>query len=79
MAGPHTENFTPAYEAIFAAQGVGLVRSSSEIAALFGRMAGDPSGARAIGDAAADAAKALGGAVERTRLAIETLLADARP
>jgi 3-deoxy-D-manno-octulosonic-acid transferase len=78
MAGPHTENFAPAYEAIFAAQGVGRVRSSSELAALFGRMAADPSEASAIGDAAADAAQSLGGAVERTRFAIETLLADAR-
>jgi 3-deoxy-D-manno-octulosonic-acid transferase len=77
MAGPHTSNFIPAYDAIFAAQGEGRVRSSGEIAALGGRLIADPGGARALGDAAARGADQLGGAVERTRLAVEALLSHA--
>jgi 3-deoxy-D-manno-octulosonic-acid transferase len=78
LAGPHTENFTPAYDAIFAHQGSGRVFSSSDLAALAMRLIEAPADARAMGDAAAKAAESLGGAVERTRLAIEALLANAR-
>jgi len=78
MAGPHTENFTPAYDAIFAAQGSGRVQSSSDIAALAGRLLAEPAAARAMGEAASRGADVLGGAVEKTRLAIETLLSHAR-
>lgn len=74
MAGPHTENFVPAYEAIFAAQGLGRVRSCAEITQLAHRFLSDPQEARAIGEAAARAAVALGGAMEKTREAIEALL-----
>ena len=34
LTGPHTFNFTPAYEALLAAQGVGRVNSTSEICAI---------------------------------------------
>jgi 3-deoxy-D-manno-octulosonic-acid transferase len=78
LAGPHTGNFTPSYDAIFAAQGAGLVQSCAEIAALAGRLLADPTAARAMGDAAAHGADALGGAVEKTRLAIEALMSHAR-
>ncbi len=77
LAGPHTENFTPAYDAVFAAQGAGRVASASEIAALAQRLIEKPEEARAMGSAAATAAKSLGGAVEYTRLTIEQLLANA--
>jgi 3-deoxy-D-manno-octulosonic-acid transferase len=78
MAGPHTANFAPAYEAIFAAQGAGRVQSCAEIATLAGRLLADPAATRAMGDAAARGADALSGAVETTRAAIETLLSHAR-
>lgn len=78
LAGPHTGNFTPAYDAIFAAQGIGRVRSAAEIAGLAGRLLKNPAEACALGEAAAGAAASLGGAVERTRIAIEHLLAHAR-
>ncbi|MGD0144239.1 MAG: 3-deoxy-D-manno-octulosonic acid transferase [Rhizomicrobium sp.] len=76
LAGPHTANFTQAYNAIFAAQGAGRVTSCAEIAALAGRLLNDPGDAKALGDAAARGAASLGGAEERTRLAIESLLAS---
>jgi 3-deoxy-D-manno-octulosonic-acid transferase len=77
LAGPHTWNFTPAFDAIFAAQGAGRISSAAEIVALAGELLGNPAKGRAMGDAAAAAAKSLGGAVERTRIAVETLLAHA--
>ncbi|HEY2068002.1 MAG TPA: 3-deoxy-D-manno-octulosonic acid transferase [Rhizomicrobium sp.] len=77
MAGPHTFNFTPAYDAIFAEQGAGRVTSSSEIAALAGKCFADPQFCRTLGDAAAHGADRLGGAMERTRAAVEDLLSHA--
>jgi len=74
MAGPHTENFAPAYEAIFAAQGFGRVNSCAEITGLAHRLLSNPQDARAIGEAASRAAVALGGAMEKTREAVEALL-----
>ncbi len=76
LAGPHTANFTQAYNAIFAAQGMGRVASCSEIVALASGLLNDPDGARALGQAAARGAATLGGAAERTRVAIEALLAS---
>jgi 3-deoxy-D-manno-octulosonic-acid transferase len=79
LAGPHTSNFTSAYEAIFRLQGAGLVHSSTEIAAIAQRLLQDPSEAARLGKAAAAAADTLGGAVAKTVAAIEQLLAqDAR-
>jgi 3-deoxy-D-manno-octulosonic-acid transferase len=74
MAGPHTENFAVAFDSIFAAQGCGRVRSCADIVALGRRWLIDAAEARLAGAAAAHAAAQLGGALERTRQAIETLL-----
>jgi 3-deoxy-D-manno-octulosonic-acid transferase len=74
MAGPHTENFAPAYDAIFAAQGLGRVNSCAEIADLAHRLLSNAEEARAIGESASRAAVALGGAMEKTREAVEALL-----
>jgi len=76
LAGPHTANFASAYEAIFAAQGGGLVATSREIAALGLRLLKYPAEAKRMGEAGARAAASLGGAVERTRIAVEALLAS---
>jgi 3-deoxy-D-manno-octulosonic-acid transferase len=76
LAGPHTANFAQAYNAILAAQGAGRVATCGEIVALAGRLLGFPEDASIMGQAASHAADALGGAVERTRLAIESLLAS---
>lgn len=79
LAGPHTENFIASYDAILAAQGAGRVHSSLEIASLAARLIADPAEARRMGEAASRAAASLGGAMEKTRVAIEALLAgDAR-
>lgn len=78
MAGPHTENFAPIYQAIFEAQGAGLVGSCADIVELGGRWLANADVARAAGLAAATTAVALGGALEKTRMAVEALLADAR-
>ncbi|HEY8697211.1 MAG TPA: 3-deoxy-D-manno-octulosonic acid transferase [Rhizomicrobium sp.] len=75
LAGPHTENFIASYDAILAAQGAGRVHSSLEIAALAGRLIADPAEARRMGEAASRAAASLGGAMEKTRAAVEALLA----
>ena len=77
LTGPHTDNFATAYEAIFAAQGSGLVTSSAELANLANDLMADSAQAKAMARAAACAADALGGAAERTRKAVEGLLAHA--
>jgi 3-deoxy-D-manno-octulosonic-acid transferase len=78
MAGPYTENFATVYTAIFAAQDKGRVRSSAEIAALARHWLGNLEAAASAGAAAAEAAHTLGGALEKTRGAVEALLAHAR-
>jgi 3-deoxy-D-manno-octulosonic-acid transferase len=75
MAGPHTDNFTAAYDAIFEAQGSGRVVTSADIAALAHRVLSEPSTAAAMIEGAARGAAALGGAVGKTRAFIEDLLA----
>jgi 3-deoxy-D-manno-octulosonic-acid transferase len=66
LAGPHTFNSESAYAAIFKAQGHGLVRTSADIAALAQKLIDDPQAAKALGDAAAQGAASLGGAVAKT-------------
>jgi 3-deoxy-D-manno-octulosonic-acid transferase len=78
LAGTHTENFTQAYGAIFAAQGAGRVSSAPQIAEMAARLITNPAEAKTMGDAASEAAAALGGAVEKTLSAVEALLPHAR-
>jgi 3-deoxy-D-manno-octulosonic-acid transferase len=78
LAGPHTENFALAYQAIFAEQGSGRINSSAEIVALAGRLLEDPAAAGRMGEAAERGAATLRGALEKTRLAVEAMLAHAR-
>lgn len=75
LAGPHTFNFTSAYEAIFRAQGLGLVLSSTEIIEIARNLLADRDAAKAIGEKAAAAAATLGGAVAKTLAAVEEMLA----
>jgi 3-deoxy-D-manno-octulosonic-acid transferase len=77
MAGPHTQNFALAYDALFASQGAGRVHTAGEIAALAARLLGDAADATRMGQAAMRAAESLGGALEKTRVAVEAMLADA--
>lgn len=74
LTGPHTFNFTTAYEAILAAQGTGRVNSTTEICTLVSRLLGDPAEARRLGEAAADGARSLGGAVAKTVDAVVKML-----
>jgi 3-deoxy-D-manno-octulosonic-acid transferase len=78
LAGPHTFNFTTAYEAVFAAQDIGRVNSSTEICTIATRLLGDQAEARRLGEAAAQGAKSLGGAVAKTVEVVMKML-DARP
>jgi 3-deoxy-D-manno-octulosonic-acid transferase len=78
MAGPYTDNFRPAYDAIIAAQGGGRVRSSAEIIATAGDWLADPEKVRTLGAAAEGAAAGLGGALGRTMDLLEPLLGHAR-
>jgi 3-deoxy-D-manno-octulosonic-acid transferase len=77
LAGPHTASNAGAFAAVLAAQGFGLVASSTDIAREAARLLADPGAARAAGDAAARGAAALSGAVTRTN-AIARALLDAR-
>jgi 3-deoxy-D-manno-octulosonic-acid transferase len=76
LAGPHTENFDQAYAAIFEAQGAGRVHNSAEIVALGKKLLSDRHEAKAMGARACAGAATLGGAVAKTRDAIEALLAN---
>ncbi|MGN6147604.1 MAG: 3-deoxy-D-manno-octulosonic acid transferase, partial [Rhizomicrobium sp.] len=78
ITGPHTENFRQPYDAILSAQGTGRVSSATDIAAMAKRLLTNPEETKALGKSAQAAAVALGGAVEKTIVAIEALL-DARP
>lgn len=76
IAGPHTFNFTTAYEAIFRMQGTGLVHSSGEIAQIARRLLTDAAEARRLSAAAMTAADTLGGAVAKTVTIVEQLLSQ---
>lgn len=74
IAGPHIANSASAFEAVFAAQGFGIVNTAGEIAAVATRLLADGAAARQAGDAAFAGAATLGGAVERTLATIDALL-----
>jgi 3-deoxy-D-manno-octulosonic-acid transferase len=76
LAGPHTFNFDSAYEAIFRAQGLGLVTSSADITAIARRLLSDKKEAQALGEAAFAGAATLGGAVAKTVARVEQILAS---
>jgi len=78
LAGPHTFNFTTAYEAVFKAQGAGCVNSSGEIAALASKLLADPAVAERLGEAAAEGARTLGGAVAKTVDVVTKMLRHVR-
>lgn len=77
LAGPHTANARTAFDAVLAAQGFGLVQSSADLAREAARLLADPHAARAAGDAAAQGAVALSGAVTQTMTLLKGML-DAR-
>jgi len=77
LAGPFTFNFTTAYEAVFTAQGCGLVNSSGEIANLAAKLLADPCQAEKLGVQALTGAESLGGAVAKTVDIVKKML-DAR-
>jgi 3-deoxy-D-manno-octulosonic-acid transferase len=77
LAGPHTFNFTTAYEAVFAAQGYGCVNSTTEIVTIVSKLLADADETCRLGKAAADGAERLGGAVAKTVDVVVKML-DAR-
>lgn len=77
LAGPYTYNFTTAFDALFAAQGMGSVNSSGEIARLATKLLSDPAEASRLGEAAKTGAVGLGGAVAKTVDVVVKML-DAR-
>lgn len=77
-SGPYTDNFAEAYNAIFAAQACGRVGTAADIAAIAGRLFRDAAEAGRLGETAKRAAETLGGALEKTRAAVEGLLSHAR-
>lgn len=74
LAGPHTEAFADAYDAIFRAQGTGRIADADDLVRTVRDLLQAPQKARALGEAAKEAAQSLSGALERTRLAVERLL-----
>jgi 3-deoxy-D-manno-octulosonic-acid transferase len=77
LAGPNISSAPQAFEAVFAAQGFGLVTSSADIAREAARLLSNAGLAKEAGDAAARGAATLSGAVDRTVDALKVLL-DAR-
>ncbi len=77
LSGPNIASAPKAYEAIFAAQGFGLVTSSADIAREAAKLLSDAELAKAAGDAAARGAATLVGRGGRTADALKVLL-DAR-
>ena len=77
LFGPHTESFPQAYDALLSAHGGIRVSSAHDIAHAAQRLFADPAGTKTMGEAAAKAAAALGGAVAKTLRTVEALL-DAR-
>lgn len=78
LAGPHTFNFTTAYEALFRAQNLGLVQTAGEIAETAMKLFAEPTAAKALGEKSRAAAEALGGATAKTLSAVEKMLDNAR-
>jgi 3-deoxy-D-manno-octulosonic-acid transferase len=74
LSGPYTDNFVRDYDALFAAQGLGRIASATDLASLAGQFFTDPDGVRRIGEAARRTVQSLGGALARTRLAVDTIL-----
>ena len=74
LAGPYIANSRTSYEAIFEAQGGGMVSSAGDIAAIAHKLLTDPAEAARLGDAASAGASRLGGAVKRTIDVIDDLL-----
>ncbi|MBV9330585.1 MAG: 3-deoxy-D-manno-octulosonic acid transferase [Alphaproteobacteria bacterium] len=79
LAGPHIANSRTAFEAIFAAQGMGPVSTARDIARCTEPILSNPSESARLGKAAALGAAGLGGAVASTFAAVEALLSDAQP
>ena len=77
LAGPHTANAASAFGAVLSAQGFGRVTSSADIAREAARLIQDRDAAAQAGASAARGAATLSGAVDRTILALKTML-DAR-
>jgi 3-deoxy-D-manno-octulosonic-acid transferase len=76
LTGPHTENFTDIFETILAAQGQGRVQSPLQLTALVTTLTCNPIAAARLGSLARQAAEPLGGALDKTVEASETLLAS---
>ena len=76
MAGPHTENFRTAYDAIFAAQGGGRVTGCAEISVTAERLLTDLEQLDAWRKGAARAAGELGGAMQKTLAIVAQMLAS---
>lgn len=79
VAGPHIANSRTAFEAIFEAQGMGLVVTARDIARVAEQLLLNPAEATRLGELAAKGAAGLGGAVARTLDAIDALIPDAHP
>jgi len=77
LTGPHTFNFTSAYETLLAAQGTGRVDTAGEISAIAAKLLGEPAEAVRLGQAALAGAARLGGAVTKT-VEIVVKMLDAR-
>ena len=73
LAGPHIANARPAFDAILAAQGFGLVANSADIAREAARLLSGPATTQAAGAAAAHGASTLAGAVARTIATLKTM------
>ena len=76
LSGPHTQNFTAIFDALFAAQGMGRVADAAELIARARELLYDPALAKKLGLKARTAAEELEGALPATLAAVEMLLAQ---
>ena len=78
IAGPHTRNFDDIYRVVFAAQGIGRIRSGDDLKQLAAKLLVDSAEAKRIGKLAQAAVEKMGGALAATLQTAEQLLAHAR-
>ena len=75
IAGPHTRNFDDIYRVVFAAQGIGRIRSGDDLKQLAAKLLVDSAEAKRIGKLAQAAVEKMGGALAAAMESAERLLA----
>jgi 3-deoxy-D-manno-octulosonic-acid transferase len=78
LHGPHVWNFSEIYSALDAAHGADVVADVGKLTVRLGALLKDPSERKALVEAARETLKTLGGALDRTIIALDPYLVDLR-